>query len=137
MIFSENTWLIVWTEQAIEFLEFSRSSRISRPALFFDSGSERCIYIYTYIRVCLAGNPRDEGEGKGVPVLIDGFRYVDVEFEWMVIKRGKGKGGREKKCAHSWLSFQVRSDANYQERERERVGQMTREDTLETLWNSV
>lgn len=65
------------------------------------------VYIYIYIRVCLAGNPRDEGEGKGVPVLIDGFRYVNVEFEWMVIKRGKGEGGREKKCAHSWLSFQV------------------------------
>lgn len=36
------------------------------------------------------------GEGSTAHVLIDGFRYVDVEFEWLVIKRGKGKGGRKR-----------------------------------------
>lgn len=45
MIFSENTWLIVWTSNPIEFLEFSPvRPRISRRPLFHDSGSESYVY---------------------------------------------------------------------------------------------
>lgn len=99
MIFSENTWLIVWTSKPIEFLEFSPvRPRISRRPLFNDSGSE-----VRYIRRCgvVSLEIPEMGEGSTAHVLIDGFRYVDVEFEWLVIKRGKGKGGRkrEKMCA--------------------------------------
>lgn len=47
-------------------------------------------------------NPRDGGEGS-TRVLIDGFRYV--EFEWVVIKRGEGKGGREKRKGEKMCAF--------------------------------
>lgn len=60
---------------------------------FNDSGSE-----VRYIRRCgvVSLEIPEMGEGSTAHVLIDGFRYVDVEFEWLVIKRGKGKGGRKR-----------------------------------------
>ena len=137
MIFSENTWLIVWTSNPIEFLEFSQwfRPRISRRPLFHDSGSKRG--THTTMRCCFASKSHRWG------VLIDGFRYV--EFEWAVIKRGKGKGGRKKKkCVRiPLLSFQVRSDANYRGREKEtergRDGWGEREERThtETPWNRL
>lgn len=75
--------------------------RISRRPLFHDSGSES--YVYDDAVLFRFEIPEMGRGGGSTRVLIDGFRYV--EFEWVVIKRGEGKGGREKRKGKKMCAF--------------------------------